>query len=67
MGGYKSAARFTVRDKSGNVETIDFGDMDTNFYRKVTIECTSDSPSEIYISYTLTAGNNVTFSAVTAQ
>jgi hypothetical protein len=67
VGGYKSAARFTVRDKSGNVETIDFGDMDTNFYRKVTLECTSDSPSEIYISYTLTAGNNVTFSAVTAK
>ncbi len=67
VGGFQSAARFTVRDKSGNVETVDFGDMNTNFYRKVTIECSSESPSEIYISYTQTSGNNITFSAVSAK
>jgi hypothetical protein len=65
LGGYQSSAELNVRDRSGNVRTIITGNQQTNFYRKITIECESEAASEIYISYAKISGVNVTFSAVT--
>ena len=67
LGGYQSLAKISIRDRSGHVETYTFGNMSTNFYRKITIECSSDEASELFINYSLLCGNNITFSAVTVS
>ncbi len=67
LGGYRSLAKITIRDRAGNVRTFTFGDMDTNYYRMVTIECSSDTESELYVTYSLLCGDNITFSAITAS
>lgn len=67
LGGYQSVAKFTVRDRAGNVKTYTFGDMGTNYYRKVVIDVTAEEASEIYICYSMLCGNNITFSAVAAS
>ncbi len=67
LGGYRSVAKLTVRDRAGNVKTYTFGDLNSNFYRKVVIDVTAETASEIYISYTLLCGDNITFSGVAAS
>lgn len=67
LGGFKSVAKFTIRDRAGNVKTYTFGDLNTNFYRKVVIDVSAEVESEIYISYALLSGDNITFSAVSAS
>ena len=67
LGGWKGMAKITVRDRAGNVQTLSFGDITTNFYRKVTIECDSATASELYINYSILCGENITFSAVQAS
>ncbi len=67
LGGFKSVAKLTIRDRAGNVKTYTFGDMNTNYYRKVVIDVTAEAASEIYISYALLCGDNITFSAVSAS
>ena len=67
IGGYQSVAKLTIRDRAGNVKTYTFGDLKTNFYRKVIIDAFAEEESEIYVSYTLLSGSNITFSAVTAS
>ncbi|MBQ8288436.1 MAG: DUF5110 domain-containing protein [Clostridia bacterium] len=67
LGGYKSVAKFTIRDRAGNVKTYTFGDMNTNYYRKVVIDVTAEEASEIYICYSMLCGDNITFSAVAAS
>lgn len=67
LGGYKGIAKLTVRDRAGNVETLTFGDISTNFYRKVIIECSAETDTEIYVTYALLSGDNITFSAVAAS
>ncbi len=65
LGGYKGVAKITVRDRAGNVETLTFGNLTTNFYRMITIETAAGDASELYINYSLLCGDNITFSAVT--
>lgn len=67
VGGYKSIGKLTVRDRAGNVKTYTFGDMGTNYYRLVSIDCQSEKETEIYITYTMLSGENVTLAAVTAS
>lgn len=67
LGGYQSVAKFTIRDRAGNVKTYTFGNMNTNYYRKIVIDVTAEEASEIYICYSMLCGNNITFSAVSAS
>ncbi|MGM9679872.1 MAG: TIM-barrel domain-containing protein [Eubacteriales bacterium] len=67
LGGFKSLAQITVRDRAGNVRTYTFGDMSTNFYRMIEIDCSSESDTELWITYSLLCGDNITFSAITAS
>lgn len=67
LGGYQSVAKLSIRDRAGNVKTYTFGDLKSNFYRKVIIDASAEVDSEIYISYTLLSGSNITFSAVAAS
>ena len=62
LGGYKSVGQLTVRDRAGNVKTVSFGDIDTNYYREVTIE--AQGGGELEVTYTLLCGSNVTAAAV---
>ncbi len=61
LGGYKSVASFTVRDRSGNVQTVSFGNMDSNYYREVVI--TADGSSDLEVTYSLLCGQNITAAA----
>lgn len=67
LGGYKSLAKITIRDRAGNARTCTFGDMNTNYYRMIEIDCKSAADTELYVSYSLLCGDNITFSAVTAS
>lgn len=67
LGGYKSVAKITVRDRAGNVETLSFGNLNSNFYRQIVIECEAGEASELHINYSLLSGDNITFSAITAS
>ena len=67
LGGWKSTAQLTIRDRAGNVETYTFGDMTTNYYYNVTINCSSFSDSEIYVSYSVLSGENITITGVAAS
>ncbi len=67
LGGWKSIAQLSVRDRAGNVETYTFGDMTTNYYYKITVDCSAATDSEIYISYSVLSGENITITAVAAS
>lgn len=62
LGGYKSVGQLTVRDRAGNVKTVAFGDIDTNYYREVTIE--AQGGGELEVTYSLLCGSNITAAAV---
>lgn len=66
LGGHKSLAKLTVRDRSGNnVRTVTFGDLNENYYREVVIE--ADGESELEVTYSLLCGFNITAAACVAQ
>lgn len=67
LGGWKSLATLTVRDRAGNVETFTVGDMTTNHYYKVTVDCTAPVESEIYVEFSLLSGSNITVTGVAAS
>ena len=67
VGGWKSVAKITVRDRAGNVKTLTFGDLTSNYYRQIIIECDSDKASELYINYSVLCGENITFSSATVS
>ena len=67
LGGYKSVSKITVRDRAGNVETLTFGNLTTNYYRQIVIECEAGEASELFVNYSLLSGDNMTFSAITAS
>ena len=62
LGGYRSLAQLTVRDRAGNVKTVSFGDIDTNYYREITIE--TDGGSELEVTCSLLCGQNITAAAI---
>ncbi len=67
LGGYKSLAKITIRDRAGNVQTYTFGDMSSNYYRMIEIDCSSEKDTELWITYSILCGDNITFSAITAS
>ncbi len=67
LGGYRSVAKITVRDRAGNVETLTFGNIASNYYRAITITCEAGEASELSVEYSLLSGDNITFSAITAS
>lgn len=62
LGGHKSLAQLTVRDRAGTVKTVTFGDKSGNYYREVVIRAEGDT--ELAIDYTLLSGKNITASAI---
>lgn len=67
VGGWKSLATLTVRDRAGNVETQTLGDMTANYYYKVTIDCTAPVAGEIYVDFSVLSGENITITGVAAS
>ena len=65
VGGFQSVGTLTVRDRSGNVQTVTFGNIDSNYYREVTVD--SNGKSDLEVTYRLLCGNNITLAACTAQ
>ncbi len=57
LGGHKSVATFTVRDRRGNVETVTFGNIDGNYHKEVVLDTVGDG--EVYVTYTLQCGHNI--------
>lgn len=67
VGGWKGTAKLTVRDNAGNVQTVSFGNLTSNYYRAVTIACSSETASEIHVEYSIQCGENITLAAITAS
>ena len=65
LGGYRSLAQLTVRDRAGNVKTVSFGDKDGSFYRVITVGAAGHS--ELEVTYTLLYGDNITAAAVVKE
>jgi len=65
LGGYKGLGKLTVKDGSGAVKTIVFGDNDGVFEREITIK--TESQGELFVTYTLLSGQNVNFSAIVKE
>lgn len=58
VGGFKSLASLTVRDRAGNSKTLYFGDTLSNYYREVTID--TEGEGELEVTYDLECGSNIT-------
>lgn len=65
VGGFRSAASLTVRDRSGSVQTVSFGDLGGNYYREVTVDASGNADLEV--TYRLLCGSNITLAACVAQ
>ena len=55
LGGYKSTAKLTVRDRAGNVKTVSFGNIDGTYTKRVIIEKTDSSTGKLYVTYSMVA------------
>ena len=53
LGGFKSTAKVTVRDSAGNVQTVNFGNIDGSYTKRVIIEKADNSTGKLYITYSL--------------
>ena len=62
LGGHKSLAQLTVRDRAGHVKTVTFGDKAGNYYREVVIQ--AEGSTDLTITYTLLNGVNITAAAI---
>lgn len=67
IGGYRSLAKLTIRDRAGNVKTLNFGDMSKGYNRVVEIDTAAEGATELYVTYSILCGDNITFSAMTAS
>ena len=57
LGGAKTIAKLTVRDRAGNVQTIQLGGRDhAGFAYQVTIDCAAGEASTLYFEYQAQAG-----------
>ena len=65
VGGFQSVGSLTVRDRSGNVQTVSFGDLAGNYYREVSID--ADGTSDLEVTCRLLCGTNITLAACVAQ
>lgn len=55
LGGYKSTAKVSVRDTSGNVKTINFGNIYGSYFQRVVINTTTDVEGDLYVTYSMVA------------
>lgn len=55
LGGYQSTAKVTVRDSAGNVQTVNFGDIDGSYTKRVIIEKTDNNSGKLYVTYSMVA------------
>lgn len=65
LGGHRSVAQLTVRDRAGNVRTVSFGDMSGSYYREITVAAAGQS--ELEVTYSLLCGSNITAAAIVAE
>ena len=65
IGGWKSEGKLEIFDKSADteVQTFTFSDPEKSYYRKVTIDMTSETGTDLVVRYTKTSGSNITFAA----
>lgn len=61
VGGFRSIASLTVRDRAGNTKTVYFGDTQSNYYKEITID--SFGAGDLEVTYDLESGNNITAAA----
>ena len=54
LGGYQSTAKVTVRDTAGNVKTINFGNIDGSYTKRVIIKTNGDE-GKLYVTYSMVA------------
>ncbi len=54
LGGYKSTAKVTVRDTAGNVQTVNFGNIDGGYTKRVIIK-TTGAEGKLYVTYSMVA------------
>lgn len=59
VGGKQCLAKFTVRDRAGNVRTEVFGDLYDSFLRRIVIEC--EQEGTLYVTYSVMASESVGF------
>ena len=58
LGGHKSVGSITVKDRSGNVRTLSFGNMDGNYYREIVIS--AEGTGDLEVTYSMLCGSNIT-------
>ncbi len=54
LGGYQSTAKLTVRDTAGNVKTVNFGNIDGTYTKRVVIK-TTGLEGKLYVTYSMVA------------
>ncbi|MBQ7408549.1 MAG: DUF5110 domain-containing protein [Clostridia bacterium] len=55
VGGNMSTAKFTVRDRAGNVRTLMVGNIDGNYLKRIVISCPTGTESTLYVTYSMVA------------
>ena len=55
LGGYQSTAKVTVRDGAGNVQTVNFGNINGSYTKRVIIEKTDSATGKLYVTYSMVA------------
>ncbi len=55
LGGYQSTAKVTVRDSAGNVQTVNFGNIDGGYAKRVIIETKDNTEGKLYVTYSMVA------------
>ena len=64
LGGWHSTARMEVFDETGGeVQTYEWSNASDSFYRRVTIQFSSQYPSDLHVKYSLVSGDNNVFVA----
>ena len=55
LGGYKSTAKVTVRDTAGNIKTVNFGNIDGSYTKRIVIEVKNGVEGKLYVTYSMVA------------
>lgn len=65
VGGWRSTGEIELRDNQGDqIDVISFGDVNSNYYRKIVINFSAEEETDFHIRYTKTSpSGNITFSA----
>lgn len=53
LGGEQCVAKLTVRDRAGNAKTINFGELNSSFNKRIVIEASCETESEIQVIYSV--------------